>query len=181
MAILKRQYSSITGHITFDGLNQGSDPDRRPKVILGWICLGENMAPGDYASVGSGKLKLKGVKDSKVDKKKKKKSGKLDEESADKDGNNTHDDAAFQDKSVVLKSLEDEDERLAKEDVEGGKGKEVVGGTDTVPEERELVKTEAERRYEEQRRKKVCSLLFFFFLVTIWHFCLQMGFKFASY
>lgn len=115
------------------------------------------MAPGDYASAGSGKLKLKGVKDSKVDKKKKKKSnGKAKDETG---GGN--EDASFQDRSVMLKNLADEDERLEQDERKqvGIVDKEEVGpgagGEDF--EEREVVKTEAEKRYEEQRRKRVCS------------------------
>ncbi len=114
------------------------------------------MAPGEYASVGSGRLKLKGVKDSKVGKKKKK-IKKPDNEQG------VVNDAEFQDKSVVLKSLEDEDRMIAKQDG-ANKEKQVVGGDgpgSSLEEDdnRELVKTEAERRYEEQRRKKVRSSL----------------------
>lgn len=114
------------------------------------------MAPGDYASAGSGKLKLKGVKDSKVDKKKKKKSnGK----SKDETGGGTED-ASFQDRSVMLKNLADEDERLEKEERKkvGIVDKEGPGAGNEDLEEREVVKTEAEKRYEEQRRKRVCSV-----------------------
>merc|ERR1711939_1009017 len=92
------------------------------------------MAPGEYASAGSGKLKLKGVKDAKVDKKKKKKPSSKPKDEAGGVG----DGDSFQDKSVMLKNLEDEDEQLAKDD-----------------EEREIVKTEAEKRHEEQRRKRL--------------------------
>lgn len=89
------------------------------------------MAPGDYASVGSGKLKLKGVKDSKVDKKKKKKSKQPPPSALQKDENvvvgqhdddgddNEHDDEGddrFQDRSVMLKNLHDEDEKMAKDE-----------------------------------------------------------------
>ncbi|KAK5241051.1 hypothetical protein LTR40_008546, partial [Exophiala xenobiotica] len=109
------------------------------------------MAPSDYASAGSGKLKLKGVKDAKVDKKKKKKpSGKPKEEAGDGE--------SFKDKSVMLKSLEDEDEQLAKEErrmIGVVDGKEVGPGAGIKDdEEREIVKTEAEKRHEEQRRKR---------------------------
>lgn len=113
------------------------------------------MAPSEYASAGSGKLKLKGVKDSKVDKKKKKKSSnKPKDESGAGDG-----DDSFQDRSVMLKNLQDEDAQLAEEqnskksvavvkDAESGAGL-------ADEEERAIVKTEAERKYEEQRRKRV--------------------------
>jgi protein FAM32A len=115
------------------------------------------MAPSDYASAGSGKLKLKGVKDAKVDKKKKKKPSSKPKDEAG-DANDAGD--SFKDKSVMLKSLEDEDEQLAKEErrmIGMVDGKEVGPGAGMKDdEEREIVKTEAEKRHEEQRRKRVC-------------------------
>ena len=121
------------------------------------------MAPGDYASTGSGKLKLKGEKDSKVDKKKKKRSKPSD--SATVDGASTavgNNDGAFHDQSVMLKKLEDEDAQLANEERQKGSladGKEVGPGVgiESDAREREVVKTEAEKRYEERRRKRVRS------------------------
>jgi len=115
------------------------------------------MAPGDYASAGSGKLKLKGVKDSKVDKKKKKKASSKARDEAG--GGNEAASAPFQDRSVMLKNLADEDEQLEKEErrkmgVVDGKAVVPGAGIDDA-EEREVVKTEAERRYEEQRRKRL--------------------------
>ncbi len=114
------------------------------------------MAPGEYASAGSGKLKLKGVKDAKVDKKKKKKPSSKPKDEAGGVG----DGDSFQDKSVMLKNLEDEDEQLAKEErrmIGMVDGKEVGPGAGIKDdEEREIVKTEAEKRHEEQRRKRVC-------------------------
>lgn len=133
------------------------------------------MAPGDYASVGTGKLKLKGVKDSKVDKKKKKKKSKPESEpsSTVQRGGGNHggsgnddDDERFQDRSVMLKNLRAEDELIAKD---ASRGKLVDRGDpdnanqeahDEQDEAREAVKTDAERRYEEQRRKRVCVFLF---------------------
>ena len=119
--------------------------------------LGESvaMAPSDYASAGSGKLKLKGVKDSKVDKKKKKKSSsKPKDEVGAGDG-----DDSFQDRSVMLKNLEDEDAQVAEEEnskASVAHGKEVESAAGQADEEgREIVKTETERKYEEQRRKRV--------------------------
>ncbi|KEF55137.1 uncharacterized protein A1O9_08790 [Exophiala aquamarina CBS 119918] len=136
------------------------------------------MAPGDYASVGTGKLKLKGVKDSKVDKKKKKKKSKLEPE-PELDGNVDDDNERFQDRSVMLQNLRAEDALIAKEkrkgrlgdwnddDDDGGGGddddaaagpgqKEGHGhGHHRDDEAREAVKTDAERRYEEQRRKRL--------------------------
>lgn len=107
---------------------------------------------GDYGSVPStGKLKLKGVKDGKVDKKKKKSKPKpVDDMPIDE----------FQDRSVVLKKLEDEDLQMEKEErrkmgvVDGNEVRPGAGVEDGDLEER--IKTEAERRYEEQRRKRVC-------------------------
>ena len=118
------------------------------------------MAPGsDYAAAPTaGKLKLKGVKDSGIDKKvtkKKKKKAKTQV------GN----DADFKDKSVVLKSLEDEDAGITKEkrrEISFVDGQEVAPGSGVEDEELgERLKTEAEKRYEEQRRKRVsrCSAL----------------------
>ena len=123
------------------------------------------MAPGDYASTGSGKLKLKGVKDSKVDKKKKKKSKPKDAAAGDSTAADDNDDEVFHDKSVMLKKLEDEDAQLAKEerrkmDLVDGKEVGPGAGIDHDNEEREAVKTEAEKRYEEQRRKRVRSSAF---------------------
>jgi len=141
------------------------------------------MAPGDYASVGTGKLKLKGVKDSKVDKtKKKKKKSKSrpeseasssavqrggDENKDDRDDDGDDDDAQFQDRSVMLRNLRAEDELIAKDerrekrrdgevgDVENQEGH---GERHQDEEANEAVKTEAERRYDEQRRKRVCGV-----------------------
>ncbi|KAK5207937.1 hypothetical protein LTR41_006449 [Exophiala xenobiotica] len=114
------------------------------------------MAPSDYASAGSGKLKLKGVKDAKVGKKKKKKPSSKPKDEAG-DANDAGD--SFKDKSVMLKSLEDEDEQLAKEErrmIGMVDGKEVGPGAGIKDdEEREIVKTEAEKRHEEQRRKRL--------------------------
>ena len=106
----------------------------------------------DYASVPSaGKLKLKGVKAAKVDKKNKKSKSK-----APLDNDHAED---FQDNSVILKKLEEEDTQMEKESrrkmgvVDG----EVVGPGAGVEDEAigEKLKTEAERRYDEQRRKRV--------------------------
>ena len=109
------------------------------------------MAPSsEYAAVpASGKLKLKGVKDSKVDKKAKKKKAKADAEG----------DADFKDNLVVLKSLEEEDAAMTKEKrrgvplVDGKQVAPVAGAADEELGER--IKTEAEKRYDEQRRRRV--------------------------
>lgn len=115
------------------------------------------MAPSsEYTSTPStGKLKLKGVKDSKVDKKKSKKK-KAPPEDSDGAGN---EEAEFKDSSVVLKSLEDEDAVMTKEkhrQMGIVDGKEVALGAGVEDEERgKRIKTEAEKRYDEQRRRRV--------------------------
>jgi protein FAM32A len=115
------------------------------------------MAPSsDYTSTPStGKLKLKGVKDSKVDKKKSKKKPRRPE---DGDGRG-NEEAEFNDNSVMLKSLEDEDAAMIKEkhrQMGIVDGKEVTPGAGVEDEELgERIKTEAEKRYDEQRRKRV--------------------------
>lgn len=76
-----------------------------------------------YTSVPStGKLKLKGVTDSRIDKKKKKKKSKPDSESSatataiestkDVSNGDAEPQDKFTDNSVVLKSLEDEDAQI---------------------------------------------------------------------
>jgi protein FAM32A len=117
------------------------------------------MAPSsDYTSTPStGKLKLKGVKDSKVDKKKSKKK-KPQPEDGDDAGNG---EVGFKDNSVVLKSLEDEDDAMKREkhrDMGIVDGKNVEPGVGVEDEQLgEAIKTEAEKRYDEQRRKRVSA------------------------
>ncbi len=106
------------------------------------------MPPDDYKSTPStGKLKLKGVKESKVAKKKKNKNSKNDKPSE-----------GVQDNLAMLKKLENDremeiedrrTERESKEPEEEQEGDEDLGTR---------VKTEAERRFDEQRRKRVCPL-----------------------
>lgn len=110
--------------------------------------------------MGAGKLKLKGVKDSKVDKKKKKKDKAKSSDDAGPEaqgGSHAAGDVGFQDKSVMLKNLEDEDE-MARRDHADGSGGESTNKREVARTEPdgELVKTEAERRYQEQRRRRVC-------------------------
>ena len=111
----------------------------------------------------TGKLKLKGVKDSKIDKKhsKSKKTKTKTKTKTEVDGGE-----AQHDNSVMLKKLEDEDWAMARENTkvqEGGgdtKGEEDADADapadaeddELLPERR---KTEAEKRYDEQRRKRV--------------------------
>jgi protein FAM32A len=126
------------------------------------------MAPGDYSSMGMGKLKLKGVKDSKIDKKKKKKksttAASVGSDGKGDTGDDGDGDEGFRDRSVVLKRLEDEDREIAKELRDGKHDRREKVLEEHVEEESagQVMKTEAERRYEEQRRKRVssfCSLL----------------------
>jgi len=104
----------------------------------------------DYSAIPStGKLKLKGVKDSKIEKKKKKKSSKAEDGAGAEHG--------FKDKSVMLKKLEDEDAQMKKE---SRTDTAFVGrsGSPVEDEDEELgqrIKTEAQRRYDEQRRKRL--------------------------
>ena len=104
------------------------------------------MPADDYTSTPStGKLKLKGVKDSKVAKKRKHKPVKDDKPVDD-----------VQDNSIMLKKLEDEDAEMEREEVVRLGPSNEAGSGDAGAEESGLrVKTEAERRYEEQRRKRV--------------------------
>jgi protein FAM32A len=116
------------------------------------------MTPSsDYSITPStGKLKLKGVKDSKVNKKKKKKKSKTENE-----GETREDD--FQDRSAMLKMLEEEDRSMAREKSEASsaanrdEGSAVSEKIGEVSNYGESIKTEAERRYDEQRRKRVSS------------------------
>ena len=104
-----------------------------------------------YAAIPStGKLKLKGVKESKIDKKKKKKT-KPKARSEDGEEN-------FQDKSVMLRKLEEEDAQIRKED--NGEtslvaGKQEGPGVGAKDETSERIKTQAEKRFDEQRRKRL--------------------------
>ena len=113
------------------------------------------MAPSeDYGSIPStGQLKLKGVKDAKVDKKKKKSKPKLLVDATEKN--------EFEDKSVMLKTLEDEDTQIRKENhrkMGVVDGREVGPGAGVEDEDLgQKLKTDAERRYDEQRRKRVCT------------------------
>lgn len=96
------------------------------------------MAPGDeYSAVGGGgKLKLKGVKDGRVEKKKKKKKEKEGEV------------AAQAEREASAGAAAAHDHELREEEDEAGY--------------RPVGKTEAERKYEEARRKRVCYYSFLF-------------------
>ena len=104
------------------------------------------MPTDDYTIIPStGKLKLKGVKDSKITKKKKPKPSKDDNPVKD-----------VEDNSTILKKLEDEDREMEREvPNKQRKSKEPENQEDGGEDRAARVKTEAERRYEEQRRKRV--------------------------
>lgn len=115
------------------------------------------MAPADdYSTPTSGsKLKLKGVKDSKVDKKKKINKKKHKRRQTE-DGSSA---------SAKMEALEGTDnagadegdggEESGKVEVDGGEEGEEGGATIIRG------KTEAERRHEEMRRKRVCACAYF--------------------
>lgn len=112
------------------------------------------MPPDDYASIpSSGKLKLKGVADGRVDKKKRKKKPRSEEVETEKD-EARHEDSAhneadeFQDKSVMLRKLQEEDEEISKSEQQDHAEKD-------KPDMKEYLQTDAERRFEEQRRKRL--------------------------
>lgn len=118
------------------------------------------MPSDDYTSTPStGKLKLKGVKDSKVTKKKKIKPLKDDKPVEDGEDN-----------SIMLKKLQDEDREMQRE--ENKKMMDPKQPEDEHEGDHDIattVKTEAERRYDEQRRKRVCPHTSLFYFSTALH------------
>ncbi len=117
------------------------------------------MPSEDYTSTAStGKLKLKGVKDSKITKKKKNKPSKDEKLTGD----------VVEDNSIMLKKLEDEDREIGREEKERNeKPEEPIDDDAGDPELGIRVKTEAEKRYDEQRRKRVCLSMFcLLFIIT---------------
>jgi protein FAM32A len=122
-----------------------------------------------YTSISSGKLKLKGVKDGKVSKKKKSSSSKskpphgtpsatstdsyshqpdtksLSTSQADANAKTIHSSSAT---NALTASLEAEDSQIGKLDAEQGR---IDGGEDDGG----ITKTEAERRWDEQRRRRL--------------------------
>lgn len=120
-----------------------------------------------YTSAPStGKLKLKGVTDSRIDKKKKKKKPKPDSESPTttavaeptKDNDEAENQEKFTDNSVVLKSLEDKDKQIETQRQKSGANPETEGDVDTTTNIEEMnkhLKTASELRFEEQRRKRL--------------------------
>ena len=119
------------------------------------------MPSDDYTSVPStGKLKLKGTADGRIDKKKKKKRPRPEEEIASP---TTAPPAAteFQDNSVMLRSLAEEDSAIIKT---ANRETSLVGSTviqpdsgagEQDPDLKASLQTDAERRFEEQRRKRL--------------------------
>ncbi|EFW21001.1 hypothetical protein D8B26_002725 [Coccidioides posadasii str. Silveira] len=101
------------------------------------------MAPANEYTIpggGGGRLKLKGVQDGRIDKKKKKKRSKDNERALDKSKESS--DAKGREDSV--------DERDAQ-----SQGRSVVDPSADADRAVEDTKTEAERRYEEARRKRL--------------------------
>ena len=117
------------------------------------ICPLTEMPSEDYTSTpstGKLKLKLKGVKDSRITKKRKNKTSKDEKSSAD----------VVEDNSVILKKLEEEDREIRRaEKKRKEKSEELMDDDAEDPELGVRVKTEAERKYDEQRRKRVCLSL----------------------
>lgn len=117
-----------------------------------------------YTSVPlTGKLKLKGVTDSRIDKKKKKKKPKPDGEAVSGTVEEPSTDT-FTDNSVVLKSLADEDAQIVRPqqpskkdrtDPEQDQPENEDPNTPDISEMNRHLKTASERRFEEQRRKRL--------------------------
>lgn len=123
------------------------------------------MPANDYTSIPStGKLKLKGVADGRVDKKRKRKKPKPD--SADAEPTPQGDDEPIRgdarDTSVMLRNLEEEDQQITKDKrrevslVDGTAISPATAGQSAKGEDvRDQLRTDAERRFEEQRRKRL--------------------------
>lgn len=96
------------------------------------------------AVIGPGKLRLKGVQDGRVEKKKKKKKKKEGEE-------------AGEGEEARQRSMTRSEEPEAQEQREKSEGVDESGSArETSQEPVGYYKTEAERRYEEARRQRVC-------------------------
>ncbi|KAK5101861.1 hypothetical protein LTS08_004320 [Lithohypha guttulata] len=126
----------------------------------------ETMPADEYSSTPStGKLKLKGISDGRIDKKKKKKlKPKADTDTTTitttiADSAKAADKEPFVDRSIVLKHLADEDTSITKDShpetsLNDGQKLETGAGEKDEDVKRHL-QTEAERRFEEQRRKRL--------------------------
>lgn len=116
-----------------------------------------------YTAVPStGKLKLKGVSDGRIDKKKKKKRPKPEADSSGPEVNTSAKDTdTVTDNSVVLKSLEDEDAQIETQRRKdsgansGSKDSTEEQEENNVEEMNKHLKTASELRFEEQRRKRL--------------------------
>ena len=109
-----------------------------------------------YTSHSTGKLKLKGVKDSKVSKKKKSSSSHKPKQSDSTDATAPND--AEKDTSVVLQHLADEDAQITRPHTQaGGEQRQEQEPREDGEEngDGEVRKTEAERRWDEQRRRRL--------------------------
>jgi len=133
------------------------------------------MAGDDYTSTPStGKLKLKGVSDGRIDKKKRKKKPKPDADSTNAEStpqlSDTADAEPSQDNSAVLRNLADEDSQITKDNrrevslVDGrvvspatakATTTAIADQTGNSEDVRDQLRTDAERRFEEQRRKRL--------------------------
>lgn len=99
------------------------------------------MAPDEYSTGGGGKLKLKGVSDGRVDKKKKKK--------AKKEKENGKDGATGEQAGQVQAQWQNSESGNTERAVSREREHDDEAGPSAA-------KTEAERKYEEVRRKRVC-------------------------
>ena len=129
------------------------------------------MPADDYTAVPStGKLKLKGVADSRVDKKKKRKKPKPESDTADAENAPPASDELvkddFKDTSVMLRTLADEDAQITKDSrrevglVDGTAISPATAPAESTSAEnatdlRDHLRTDAQRRFEEQRRKRL--------------------------
>lgn len=118
------------------------------------------MAGDEYnAAPSTGRLKIKGVADGRVDKKKKKKKPKLEDEVTNPAPSKDNQAGDVVDSSVVLATLEEEDQQIRKESrrkIGIVDGKQVGPGAGVEEDDiRERLKTEAEKKFDDQRRKRL--------------------------
>lgn len=109
------------------------------------------MPKDDYTAVAGGRLKLKGVSDARVDKKKKKKSKDKSTSSKATTSSSASHDKAPQDPEEIdnndksLEKSEKKKEKETEEDSKGGSGEEAFY----------IGKTEAQIRFEERKRRRL--------------------------
>jgi protein FAM32A len=134
-----------------------------PRVICAYVYLSErrmrqSVMADPYTSHSTGKLKLKGVKDSKVSKSSKKKKDKASTSSITNGSDATE---QIQDNSVMLKHLPSEPNNDADADTPARTAKSPDQKSNSLQsaleeEDHEAPrKTEAERRWDEARRKRL--------------------------